>query len=265
MRWARVFVAGLLVLLVPIPAEARRREVSVGNYWFEDDETGARNQLVVDEGDQIRFTIREAAYPPHSVVIDEYGLDSGYLVLFQTYTTPPLEKPGRFELYCRAHRDRGHRATLIVKARASSAPSPGGSAPAPPQKKKPAQTTEATPSADAPTEGPSPAVTAPTAAQPVQPTPGGTLAPVGVGEATDRRRPPPDPDSLAGLLGRRFGGDAPWTTAVWLALIAMVPIGAAAVYAIRRERGRAAGQAFASRVLPSLEERSADEGSSSFF
>lgn len=265
MRWARVAVAGLLVLMVPIPAEARLREVSVGNYWFEDDQTGARNPLVVDEGDQIRFTIREATYPPHSVVIDEYGLDSGYLVLFQTYTTPPLEKPGRFELYCRAHRERGHKTTLIVKARASSAPSPSGSAAAPPPKRKPTQTTEATPSDDAPTEGPAAATTAPAAAQPSPPTSPEAFASVGVGEATDRRRSPPDADSLAGLMGHRFGGDAPWTTAVWLALIAMVPIGAAAAYAIRRERGRAGGHAFARRVLLSPEEHSADEGSSSFF
>jgi hypothetical protein len=50
--------------------------------------------------------------------------------------------------------------------------------------------------------------------------------------------PPPDPDSLAGLLGRRFGGEQPWTTALWLALVAMVPIAAVTALALRREMNR---------------------------
>jgi plastocyanin len=219
-----------VILLASLPAHAKLHQVSVGNYYFEDDATGARDPLTVDEGDQIRFTVRQAAYPPHDIVIEEYGIDSPPLNLFQTYTTPPLNKPGTFALYCRAHRARGHETTLIVKAKVSPPPSTPSSPPPPKKKAKPAT---AAPKAET-TSTPS------SAAAPASPTPAESLAPVGVGEATDRRTPPPDPESLAGILGRRFGGELPWTTAVWQALIAALPIVAAAAYALKRESQRQA-------------------------
>ena len=219
------------MLLASLPAHAKLHEVSVGNYYFEDDATGARDPLTVNEGDQIRFTVRQAAYPPHDIVIDEYGIDSPPLNLFQTYTTPPLNKPGTFDLYCRAHRPRGHETTLIVKAKASP-PQSTPTSPPPPAKKK-AKTSTAAPTAAAS------ATASPTSdTTPASPTPAESLAPEGVGEATDRRTPPPDPDSLAGILGRRFGGDIPWTAALWQSLLAAAPIGAAAAYAIRRDSQR---------------------------
>ncbi len=225
-RRAAWLAAGAIWVLVPLLAAAALHEVSVGNYWFEDDATGSRAQLTVDEGDQIRFTVRQAAYPPHDIVIPAYGIDSPQLNLFQTYTTPPLDKPGTFLVYCRAHRARGHETTLVVKAKATTepAPTPTGSGAAPPPGKKPPKSATTSPD--------------PTASATPTPSPTGSTVPSGVGEATDRRVPPPDPDSLAGLLGRDFGGGVPWTAALRLGAILALPIAGAAAYAIRRERRR---------------------------
>jgi plastocyanin len=230
-----VALGAFLFLAVP-PAAASLHEVTVANYYFQDDTTGARKTITVDQGDQIRFTVRQAAYPPHSVVIDEYGIDSGYLLLFDTYTTPPLNKPGTFLLYCRAHRARGHYATLVVKAK----PGPGSPAPGPVPGASGAHVGGAkkpgSPVAGAST--PAKPGSKPTA---VGSTPGATAEPVvpsGVGTSSDRRRATPDASSLAGVLGRSFGGDVPWTSALWLSLIAGVGVAAVAGLAISRERRR---------------------------
>jgi plastocyanin len=232
-RFAVLLAAGASVVLMPLLAAAAVHDVSVGNYWFEDDATGSRDNIVVNEGDQVRFTIRQAAYPPHDIVIPAYGIDSPQLQLFQTYTTPPLTKPGTFLVYCRAHKARGHETTLVVKAKATAAPAPGptqpGSGGAPPP---PATGNKATPKAST---TPSPGATGTPSPTPVAT---GSTAPSGVGEASDRRAAPSDPDSLEGILGRRFGGGVAWTAALWQAAILALPIGAAAGFAIRRERRR---------------------------
>lgn len=230
-RPALFAAAAGLIVLVPLLAAAAVHDVSVGNYWFEDDATGSRTAITVNEGDQVRFTIRQAAYPPHDIVIPEYDIDSPQLQLFQTYTTPPLDKPGTFLVYCRAHRARGHETTLVVKAKPAAEPAPAptspGGAPPPPG---PIKKTTPKPSA-------SPSPTA-TGAPSASPSASDAPIPSGVGEAADRRAAPPDPNSLEGMLGRRFGGGVAWTAALWQALILALPIAGAAGFAIRRERRR---------------------------
>lgn len=237
---ALLAAAAAVVLSVPGIGEARVREVSIGNYWFEEDGTNSRSEIVVDEGDQLRFTVRENATPPHSAVVDGQ-FDSGPILLFERYTTPPLRRPGTYLLYCRDHRPRGHDTSLIVRARSGDSTTPTPASPSAPPKPKSSQS--ATPGRQAttspaansqPTNAATPSSTsAPAAAE--------SIAPVGVDRATDRRRPPADPDSLAGLLGRRFGGDQPWTAAVWLSLLALLPIGAITAAALRADHRRRRG------------------------
>ncbi|HVL32156.1 MAG TPA: hypothetical protein VM600_01085, partial [Actinomycetota bacterium] len=137
--------AAIVALLAPGRALAALQDVSVGNYYFEVDATGARDPIVVKQGDQIRFTIREPDYPPHTINIDELQIESPDLLLFDTYTTPPLKKPGTYLLYCKAHKDRGHETSLVVKAAPKSASSPGARAAA---SATPRRTEQATPTAD---------------------------------------------------------------------------------------------------------------------
>jgi plastocyanin len=56
--------------------------------------------------------------------------------------------------------------------------------------------------------------------------PGEALAPVGRGEIAleELEALPPDPDSLAAILGRPPASDAPWTRAVRQALLALIPL-----------------------------------------
>jgi len=227
------FVVAALIALIAsaTPAFARVHGVTAGNYYFQDDATGSRTRLVVDQGDQIQVTVRAAAYPPHSVVIDEYGIDSGYIYPFQTYTSPPLNKPGTFILYCRAHRDRGHWTTLIVRAATASTPRSSPTASSGSRAQSPGAPGAAT-SPATPKLGAKDAPQSPAGASTESP------VPAGIGEATDRRSAPPDPHSLAGVLGRGFGGGLPWTAALWLAGLAAVPIFGAAGLALRVERRR---------------------------
>jgi plastocyanin len=200
-------------------AGAETHHASIGNYWYEDDVQRDRTKIVVQEGDQITFTVREGVYPPHTVDVDELNIHSPGLLPGETFTTPALTKVGNFKLYCRPHEDRGHHTRLIVqsKPRPSPVSTPSGTL-APRPGAAPVTTTAA----------PSPSASA---------TP--TLAPVGVGKATGAVRPVAvDPDSLEGLTGRTRP-DEPWTRAVWFLVIGAVPILGAAGYAVRRELVRA--------------------------
>jgi plastocyanin len=226
---------GALVAVVALLAAGRVRaethQSSVGNYYFEDDATGDRTKLVVDVGDQITFTVRQGAATPHTVEVDELDIHSPDLRIGQTYTTPPLDTAGNFKLYCRRHEERGHHARLIVRAAATPAPKPKAT-PHPTTSPIATRTPAATARAAASTS-PSPTPTR-------SPSPSATLAPVGVGTA-----PPgslasrtPDPDSLEGLTGVRRSNEVPWTRAVRWLLIASVPILAAAVFAVARNRAQ---------------------------
>jgi plastocyanin len=215
-------VAGALVF-GPV-ARAATHQATVGNYYFEDDQQRDRTKITVRQGDQITFTVRQAAYPPHTVDVDELDIHSPGLLVGQTFTTPPLNKPGTFNLYCRPHEARGHRTRLIVQAAAAATPkatsratdAPGQSAAAPPVT---SASVSATPSSS-PTASSAP-----------------SLAPVGVGTAPPgslQRTLTPDPDSLEALTGVQRSNQVPWTRAVWWLLLASVPIVGAAGLALRR-------------------------------
>jgi plastocyanin len=211
-------------VLATIPARAALHEVSVGNYYYQDDATGAR-KLEVREGDQIRFTIRQADYPPHSINVKELGIHSGDLLVFQTYTTPPLKKTGTFVLYCTAHRDRGHWTTLKVLAKPISSP-------------KPAATTRPTQRTSTPAPARAKTSASPTASSKAKAAPrvvksAETVVPSGIGVTKDRRKAPPGPNSVQALLGRDFSG--PWTRALVLALLAGLPIAVVTFFALRKQ------------------------------
>ncbi|HYZ91220.1 MAG TPA: hypothetical protein VFA34_02360 [Actinomycetota bacterium] len=198
-------------------ALASTRSASIGNYWYQDDATGDRSKIVVTQGDQVAFTVREGIYPPHTVDVDELNIHSPGILLGETYTTPALTKVGNFRLYCRPHEARGHVSRLIVRAAApASTAAPTGTAATPPP---PGAAVTTTPVASA------------------APSPAATLAPVGVSKAAPGALDRPvavDPDSLEGLTGRARSTQ-PWTRAVWFLVIATVPIVAAAGFAVRRE------------------------------
>ena len=234
----RAFLAGCAaaVLAVAVPvAVAENRPANIGNYYYEDVRTRDRTKIVVRKGDQVSFTVRETAARPHTVEVEELGINSGDLLIGQTYTTPVLDRPGNFYLFCGPHESRGHHARLIVQA--------------------PPATPEATPRpTPAPTTGARPPPGATTTASPsmtVGPTtPSAGPTPLRAGVATANpsvlAELTPDPDSLAGLTGVSRSHEVPWTRAVWWLLAACVPIVGAAIFALRRESmQRAAAEAAA--------------------
>ncbi len=222
----RALAVGLVgtALLLGSAARAETRQATVGNYYFEDDARPDRTKLVVDVGDQITFTVRQASYPPHTIDVDELDMHSPDLLVGQTYTTPALTRAGNFYLYCRPHEARGHHTRLIVRATAVATAKP-----TPRPTTAPARTAVPAPVATADvTATPSPSRA--TSAIP-------SLAPVGVGTAPPgslARRLRPDPDSLEALTGVRRSNEIPWTRAVRLLLLATVPIVAIAAFALRR-------------------------------
>ena len=242
MKRAGVAVVAVLALTAGGAASAAVHQATVGNYYFQDDATGDRTKLVVDKGDQVTFTVRATASRPHSVNVDDLGIHSGDLLIFETYTTPPLTRAGTFRLYCRNHAvSNNHVASLVVRAPTTPstpaattttlrrAPPPTtpttlrSGVPAGPTTTLPATTTVVTPSTASPATSTS-AVTVPA---------GRGKAPPG-----DRRRAPPSPGSLEAILGRRVGGNAPWTRGVRLSLIALVPLAAVAAFALREAHKR---------------------------
>lgn len=220
---SRILVMVFAALALATTARAENRQVSVINYFFEDDTTKDQTRIVVREGDQLTFTIRETAPMAHSVNVDELDIHSGEMpLLFQTYTTPPLQRAGTYELYCKTHRDgRNHRTMLVVQA-------------APQQ---PTQAPTAAPTARADRHTVTPRAATPTAAPQ---TPAPTLVPVGLATAPpeDRRLAAPDPRSLEGIIGRPRAAPVPWTRAVRLLALAAVPVVGAAAFAVRKEATR---------------------------
>ena len=125
-RWGLLSLLVVMLSLMATHALAETKQASVGNYWFEDDARRDRTRIIVNQGDQLTFTVREGIYPPHTVDVDELGVHSPDLLLGATYTTPQLNTAGTFRLYCRPHEQRGHVTTLVVRATTSttSAPQP---------------------------------------------------------------------------------------------------------------------------------------------
>jgi plastocyanin len=120
LRWGLVSVVPVLMGLLATQALAETRQASVGNYWFEDDARRDRTKIIVNQGDQITFTIREGIYPAHTVDVDELRIHSPDLLLGATFTTPQLNTAGTYKLYCRPHEQRGHVTTLFVRATATT-------------------------------------------------------------------------------------------------------------------------------------------------
>jgi plastocyanin len=201
-------------------ASAVTHQATIANYYYEDDAQHDQTKIVVHQGDQITFTVRQAAVPGHTVDIDAYNIHSPNLNLGQTFTTPPLTKAGNFYLYCRPHEDRGHHTRLVVLATATPAPKATA---APPRR-------TATPPHIARTAPRTPAPSSPV------PSPAATLTPVGVATAPPSaldRPVPTNPNSLNALTGRRVAPVA-WTRSLRWLLIASVPVIALGALAFRR-------------------------------
>jgi plastocyanin len=238
-------LAAVLLFAPAGRAAAAVHPATVGNYYFQDDATNDRAKLVVNKGDQVTFTVRAAASRPHSVNVDALGLHSGDLLLFETYTTPPLNRVGTFRLYCRNHEvSNNHVTALTVKATPTPSTTPA-TTPVTTSPPRPATTVRPPPSQTTTTVAPSttvaPATTVPAAARPaVTTTTEVATVPAGRGKAPpgDRRRAAPAANSLEGLLGRHIGGSAPWTRAVRISLAALVPLVLVAALALREARRR---------------------------
>lgn len=265
-------IAFLGALLTAGPAMAALREVRVGNFYYDDD-TAGDGQVVADQGDQLRFTVLDGGPgTPHTVEIDEFGIHSGSLASGETYTTPPLDRPGTYRLYCRPHQNRGHEAILIVRATSTPTAAPTTAPPttAPPPDTQPPST--APPAESTPTTAPAgsettmapdtitpgdgsnatstPSTSTPTGAadttggdEPPSGTPDDattdpTLVPVGRGAADDSvlDAAPADPDSLEAAIGRPAAQRGPWTRSVRLGLVALVAMAVAAGAAALRGR-----------------------------
>jgi len=219
-RLVVALAAAACALGVARAASAVTHQATIGNYYYEDDTQHDQTKIVVHQGDQITFTVRQPAVPGHTVDVDALNIHSPNLNLGETFTTPRLDRPGNFYLYCRPHEDRGHHTRLVVLA--APAPTP---TPAPQRTATPPHIARAAPRTPAPA--------------PTTPTPAATLTPVGVGKAPPGalvRPVPTNPNSLRALTGRTVARGVPWTRSLWWLLIATVPIVGAAVVALQRAR-----------------------------
>ncbi|HET9444087.1 MAG TPA: hypothetical protein VFO65_12235 [Acidimicrobiales bacterium] len=273
--------------LLAAPAWAALTQVSVGNFYF-DDASAGDGVVAVPVGDQVRFVVMDGGPgTPHTVEVDELGIHSGALSAGETFTTPPLDRPGTYRLYCKPHDKRGHVATLVVgdgvppvtappatappatvpPAPATTAAPTATTAPAAAPATTAAPVTTAAPARTAPAEGSS-APVPPTAAPMPQATPepgapgtaagagevDGTVVPVGRGEATagELAATPAPPGSLESLLGRRPAPAGPWTRSVRVGFVLLVPMTAlGAGVAARSSRGRRSAGATIIAVSPS--------------
>jgi plastocyanin len=220
-RLGVAIVACACALAIAHSAVAVTHQATIGNYYYEDDSQRDQTKIVVHQGEQITFTVRQAAVPGHTVDVDALNVHSPNLNIGETFTTPRLSKPGNFYLYCRPHEDRGHHTRLIVLAAATSPPSTKPTA-TPSRTATPPHIARVAPRTPAPAATPSPTA---------------TLTPVGLGSAPPgalERPLPTNPNSLSALTGRKTASGVPWTRSLWWLLIASVPIVGAAGYAWRR-------------------------------
>ena len=93
------------------PVAAEVVTVNVGSFYFEDGSTGSRTEVRVNVGDQLRFVFESSG---HSAEVDELGISTGTQGSGAEWVTAPISQAGTFELYCRPHRNLGHRTTLVV-------------------------------------------------------------------------------------------------------------------------------------------------------
>ncbi|MGB1506396.1 MAG: hypothetical protein ACPHDT_13015, partial [Acidimicrobiales bacterium] len=93
------------------PVAAEVVTVNIGSFYFEDASTGSRTEVRVNIGDQLRFVFESSG---HSAEVDELGISTGTQGDGAVWVTAPVAQAGTFELYCRPHRNLGHRTTLVV-------------------------------------------------------------------------------------------------------------------------------------------------------
>ena len=111
-----VVLAITSAVAIAAPALAALVNVSVGSYFYEDATVGD-GQVVINAGDQLKFTFVDGGKgTPHTVEIDELGIHSGAVGTGNTFTTGAITQPGTYVLYCKPHRNRGHETTLVVLA-----------------------------------------------------------------------------------------------------------------------------------------------------
>ena len=205
--------------------------VEVGSFYFEDGSTGSQSLVSANVGDQLRFVFVDSG---HSADVDALGISTGTRNGGDVFVTAPISQAGDFDLYCKPHRNRGHRTVLRVS-----------------NTQPPTSTTTQPPS----TTTTQPAIPS-TTAEPSNPDGNATPSP-------DERTPTTELSGTAAAfsdsdLQRSEAGSEPsaplpvglivsesnvWIQSVWAGVMAGIPILGAAFVATRRgtSRGRTDG------------------------
>lgn len=125
MATAAVALALLGWLLTPlVPAWAATVNVSVGNYFF-DDNAGSPSEVVATAGDTIKFTVTSGT--KHDLHIDELGIHRDEPLSKNQYATLVVTQPGTYRLYCdENHGSNTHETTLRILAASSPTTTTGG-------------------------------------------------------------------------------------------------------------------------------------------
>ena len=241
--------------------------VEVGSFYFEDGSTGSRSLVSANVGDQLRFVFVDSG---HSADVDALGISTGTRNGGDVFVTAPISQAGDFDLYCKPHRNRGHRTVLRVSntqpptSTTTQPPSTTTPQPSPTTTTQPAipSTTTTQPAIPSTTAEPSspttttqPAIPS-TTAEPSNPDGNATPSP-------DERTPTTELSGTAAAfsdsdLQRSEAGSEPsaplpvglivsesnvWIQSVWAGVMAGIPILGAAFVATRRgtSRGRTDG------------------------
>jgi plastocyanin len=135
--------------------------VEVGSFYFEDGSTGSQSLVSANVGDQLRFVFVDSG---HSADVDALGISTGTRNGGDVFVTAPISQAGDFDLYCKPHRNRGHRTVLRV----SNTQPPTSTTTLPPSTTttQPSSTTTTQPS---PTTTTQPAIPSTTTTQPAIP------------------------------------------------------------------------------------------------
>jgi len=243
------------------PVAAEVVTVNVGSFYFEDGSTGSRAEVRVNVGDQLRFVFESSG---HSAEVDELGISTGTQGSGAEWVTAPISQAGTFELYCRPHRNLGHRTTLVVldpQATTTTTQAPTTTTQAPTTTTQaPTTTTQApTTTTQAPTttvEPDAPTTTSPgdseeqtsttTAAEPSGPSDDTTPQDEGdaATDAAETAAAPSETDVQEAATQSDVSETVPfglvvppsnrWLWALWTGLLAGIPIWATAFIALRR-------------------------------
>ena len=242
------------------PVAAEVVTVNVGSFYFEDGSTGSRTEVRVNVGDQLRFVFESSG---HSAEVDELGISTGTQGSGAEWVTAPISQAGTFELYCRPHRNLGHRTTLVVldpQATTTTTQAPTTTTQAPTTTTQaPTTTTTTTTQASTTTttvEPDAPTTTSPgdseeqtsttTAAEPSGPSDDTTPQDEGdaATDAAETAAAPSETDVQEAATQSDVSETVPfglvvppsnrWLWALWTGLLAGIPIWATAFIALRR-------------------------------